>query len=466
MVRDCKTLVRRDRNEEPTLVSYVVPEISEFKRWLETQGQEDIDDEGVQMGSSVVYLKRFRRMQAELRDHLKTRLPAYGVPSIYIILQKLPLNPNGKVDQPNLPFPDAAEITEDASEEELKRWETLSETEKAVASQWSTLIPSLNEKTLGYGTRINQLQTWLIKYRPESNFFDCGGHSLLAQQLLLNIRKTLNADIKIGVLYGNTTLGALSAQIDRVRNGEAATADSSSPADYGKSYDELVEKLDKTYQTADPSALTPETSATFFLTGATGFLGAFLAKDILDRPNTKLIAHIRGAKDLDFAKDRLARSLKGYGLWQDSWADRITCVLGDLSKPRLGLDDASWKLVTETADVVCHNGASVHWLRDYLQLMQPNVLSTLDAMKLCNEGRAKLFSFVSSTSTLDTDHYVKLSSDQGAILESDDMQGSRTGLGTGYGQTKWVCDRPARDTSVLTTSSYLNNLSGKQASAA
>lgn len=148
LVRDCKTLVRRDRNEEPTLVSYVVPEIAEWKRWLESQNFEDIEDEGVEMGSSVVYLKRFRRIQAAVRDHLKTRLPAYSVPSIYIILQKLPLNPNGKVDTPNLPFPDATEMMEDASEEDQKRWEALSETEKAVASQWSTLIPGLNAKTI------------------------------------------------------------------------------------------------------------------------------------------------------------------------------------------------------------------------------------------------------------------------------------------------------------------------------
>lgn len=158
LIRDCKTLIRRDRNQEPTLVSYIVPEIAEWKRWLEAQNQEDIEDKGVEMGSSVVYLRRFRRMQAEVRDHLKSRLPAYSVPSIYIMLQKLPLNPNGKVDSPNLPFPDAAEMTEDALEEDLKSWEALSETEKTIASQWSTLIPGLNPKTVKYVDQNNALQ--------------------------------------------------------------------------------------------------------------------------------------------------------------------------------------------------------------------------------------------------------------------------------------------------------------------
>ena len=242
------------------------------------------------------------------------------------------------------------------------------------------------------------------------------------------------------MLYANTTLGGLSTQINRRRDGSADTDSSATAPDYAKSYHKLVETLDGKYQTSDPSTLTPDIGATVFLTGATGFLGAFLVKEILDRPKTKIIAHVRGAKDLAFAKDRLKRSLTAYGLWQDAWVDRISCVLGDLSKPRLGLDDASWKSISETADIICHNGASVHWLHDHQQLLRPNVLSTIDALKLCNEGKAKLFSFVSSTSTLDTEHYVSLSSQQGAIMEEDSLEGSRVGLGTGYGQTKWVCE--------------------------
>ncbi|KAJ3464517.1 hypothetical protein MRS44_009303 [Fusarium solani] len=421
LVRDVKTLVRRDRNEEPTLVSYIVPEISEWKRWLEAQNHEDIEDEGVEMGPTVVYLKRFRRMQAEVRDHLKPRLPAHSVPSIYVMLQKLPLNPNGKVDFPNLPFPDAAARTEDASEEDLKSWEALSETEKTLATQWSTLIPGLNAKTI----------------RPESNFFDCGGHTLLAQQLLLNIRKSLGADITIGVLYANPSLRGLGSQVDRLRSGQAATVDKAVDTVYAESFDELINTLDDKYQSADPDALSPSSGATFFLTVATGFWEPTLSR--------RSWAERTPSSSRTFVEPR-DLTLPRIG----SWAERIECVLGDLSKPRLGLDDASWKHVTETADAVVHNAAYVHWIARYEQMMRPNVLSTIEAMKLCNEGKPKLFSFVSSTSTLDTDHYVKLSHEQtatgrGAVLEADDMQGSRVGLGTGYGQTKWVSEQLVRE---------------------
>lgn len=268
--------------------------------------------------------------------------------------------------------------------------------------------------------------------------------------MLLSLRKEMNADVLIGVLYSNPSLRGLSSQVDRLRSGQAVEENKEAEPPYAKSLDELVKTLDTKYQTADPDALSPSSGATFFLTGATGFLGAYLVKDILERGNTRLIAHVRGAKDVSFAKERLIRSLKGYLLWQDLWEDRISCVLGDLSKPRLGLDDASWEHVAKTADVVVHNGAYVHWIARYEQMIHSNVLSVIDAMKLCNEGKAKLFSFVSSTSTLDTDYYYNLSRDQvaigrDAVLEADDMEGSRYGLGTGYGQTKWVSEQLARE---------------------
>jgi L-aminoadipate-semialdehyde dehydrogenase len=82
-------------------------------------------------------------------------------------------------------------------------------------------------------------------------------------------------------------------------------------------------------------------------------------------------------------------------------------------------------------------------------MVASNVVSTIDAMELCNEGKPKLFAFISSTSVLDTDHYVKLSEQQistgqNALSEEDDMLGSRTGLSTGYGQTKWVSEQLVR----------------------
>ncbi|KAI1659418.1 large subunit of L-aminoadipate-semialdehyde dehydrogenase [Daldinia decipiens] len=440
LIRDCKTLVRRDRNEEPTLVSYLVPEAAEWRRWVAARGIEEVEDDGVEMGPTRVFLKKYRSMETEVRDHLKSRLPAYSVPSIYIVLEKLPLNPNGKVDKPNLPFPDVTERVEDASEEDLKSWESLTETEQKVAQKWADLIRGLNPKTI----------------RRENVFFDLGGHSLLAQQLLLEIRKSFGADVSISTFYEHPDLASFSAHVEkrlRDANGTDTTSDAQEATPvYTKSLDELTGQLADKYQTADLSGLGDSKSLTIFLTGATGFLGSYLVKDILDRTSreVKLIAHVRGAKDSTAALQRLRRSLQGYALWRDEWQERLSAVVGDLSKPQLGIDNLTWQKLSREVDVVIHNGATVHWIRKYQDMMASNVLSTIDAMKLCNEGKAKVFCFVSSTSVLDTDYYIKLSEEQtrtgeGSIMESDDMNGSRTGLGTGYGQTKWVSEQLVRE---------------------
>jgi L-2-aminoadipate reductase len=127
----------------------------------------------------------------------------------------------------------------------------------------------------------------------------------------------------------------------------------------------------------------------------------------------------------------------------------LSCIVGDLSKPQLGIEQHRWRTLSQEVDVVIHNGATVHWVRRYQDMMASNVISTIDAMKLCNEGKPKLFAFVSSTSVLETDRYIKLSEQQistgqNAISEDDDMQGSRTGLGTGYSQTKWMSEQLVR----------------------
>ena len=441
LIRDCKTLVRRDRNEEPILVSYVVPELNEWPRFLKSQGLEDVDDEGTDIGPSKVYFTRFRRMQTELRDHLKGRLPSYAVPTTFIVLHKLPLNPNGKVDKPNLPFPDIVTQTKDASEGDAKRWESMTETERTVASHWARLIGGLNPKTIS----------------PQNDFFDLGGHSLLAQQMLLVVRKAMGANVSINTLYENPSLAGFSAQVDRkLRVASGATEepdakDGEDPA-YAKSLDELTQQLPTSFQSADPATIRARTNPTIFLTGATGFLGAYLIKDILERTSREvtLIAHVRSAKEPKAALERLRRSLEGYGMWRDGWSTRLSCVVGDLMQPQLGIDASSWKMLSEKVDMVIHNGAMVHWVKRYQDMMAANVISTMDALRLCNEGKPKTFTFVSSTSVLDTDHYVNLSvqqtsTGQGAVPEADDMMGSRTGLTTGYGQTKWVSEQLVRE---------------------
>lgn len=75
------------------------------------------------------------------------------------------------------------------------------------------------------------------------------------------------------------------------------------------------------------------------------------------------------------------------------------------------------------------------------------MLSTLTAIELAaSEDRPKLLSFVSSTSAIDAQHYVRLSdelanTEHPGIPETDDLEGARHDLNVGYGQSKWVAEK-------------------------
>ena len=124
---------------------------------------------------------------------------------------------------------------------------------------------------------------------------------------------------------------------------------------------------------------------------------------------------------------------------------KIEIVLGDLSKEKFGLDNSQWSDLTNNIDVIIHNGAFVHWVYPYSQLRDANVIGTINVLNMAGEGKAKFFSFVSSTSALDTDYFVNLSDEllaqgKNGISEADDLQGSAKGLGNGYGQSKWAAE--------------------------
>ena len=449
LVRERITLVRRDKDEEPTLVSYIVPEMSQWPGWLKEKGLVDrFEEEGM-----VGMLKRFRLLRGDIRAVLKTKLPSYAVPSVVIPLARMPLNPNGKIDKPALPFPDVAELAAAAPRKSSTTSSPLSPTESKIARMWADLIPSVHAETIS----------------PEDSFFDIGGHSILAQMMILRVkREWKDARVSMTSIFRSPTLRGFAHEIEdasnfgNLLNGANGTVANASGVmndthrltdeEYARDAQGLAKNLPRTIpRNQDRHTVQSTSTLTVFLTGATGFLGAFILKDLLTRtsPSLKVIALVRPRKSSP-ALDRVRDTCQAYGIWSDSWSSRIECVTGNLGDHRLGMDNDTWQRMTDEVDVVIHNGAQVHWVLPYSNLKAPNVQGTLDALALCSAGRPKRFAFVSSTSVLDTDYYVQLSeksisSGGKGVSEDDDLQGSSKGLGTGYGQSKWVSEYLVRE---------------------
>ncbi|KAJ2003021.1 large subunit of alpha-aminoadipate reductase [Coemansia thaxteri] len=397
------TLVRRDKDEEQTLVAYIVPSEDEQRR---------TDDAGR------------AQLIADVRAYLRQKLPAYAVPAVFVPLRRLPLTPNGKIDRAALPFPDTPMAAGIGGSHEQ---EAGTPTERALGAVWADV-----------------LRLGAARPARDASFFDVGGHSVLATRLVFRVRADFAVDAPLGLVFRTPTLSAMAAAIDVLRDGalagpgqsaEAAKEAEAADAPYAADLDALLPQLPPAPASA-PQA--PADAPTFLLTGATGFLGAFVLAALLQRhPRAAVVCVVRAA-DAAAAMARVRAAATANLVWRDAWGARVRAVAGDLARPRLGLGAADWAECARAVDVIVHNGAVVHWVYPYARLRAANVLSCIEALRLAAAGgRPKRVVFVSSTSALDTDHYVQA----GRVAEADALDGSRTGLHAGYGQTKWVAER-------------------------
>jgi amino acid adenylation domain-containing protein len=139
-----------------------------------------------------------------LQEALARTLPAYMVPSQIALLDTLPLTPNGKLDRSSLPSLEAPAAT---------RTEPMTELEAELAAVWAELL----EREVG----------------PEENFFEVGGHSLLAIRLIARIRNDLGVKLTLKALIDAPTIGEFAVRIEAARASAppAAAAVSATPTE-------------------------------------------------------------------------------------------------------------------------------------------------------------------------------------------------------------------------------------------
>ncbi|MER7833796.1 amino acid adenylation domain-containing protein [Streptomyces sp. NPDC095602] len=148
----------------------------------------------------------------------------------------------------------------------------------------------------------------------------------------------------------------------------------------------------------DNAAAAPVRPEAVFVTGATGFVGAYLLHELLA---SDVVAYcLVRAGDARQAMDRLVASLDAYGLWREEFAPLLNPVVGDLTKPLFGLPEEEFDELAERVDAISHSGALVDWMRPLEDYIGPNVVGTHEALRLASRGRGKAFHFVSTFATL------------------------------------------------------------------
>ena len=191
------------------------------------------------------------------------------------------------------------------------------------------------------------------------------------------------------------------------------------------------------------ASLTPHSAQprALFLTGATGFLGAYLLAELLRQTDAEIHCLVRAA-DPQVAQQRLQNQLQSYGLWQADWAERIIPVVGDLAQPRLGLSEADFSELADQVDGIYHNGAWVNALYPYERLRAANVLGTQEVIRLAALGQTKPLHFISTLAIFLSDaHTDQLVAEDRTPCFDPTLQG-------GYKQSKWVAEALVRDAQV------------------
>jgi thioester reductase-like protein len=189
--------------------------------------------------------------------------------------------------------------------------------------------------------------------------------------------------------------------------------------------------------------------AKLFLTGATGFLGAYLLDEWLRRTGMTAYCLVRAA-DAGAAQAKLRAHLEQCGLWDDRQAARVVAVAGDLAQPRLGLGKAEYARLAEEIDVVCHNGAWINAVLSYQDLKPVNVEGTRAILRFAGEARRKPLHYVSTLALFFGAAHANqpLAETDAPILDA--------GLRGGYKQSKWVAEQLVRNASArgLATAIY------------
>lgn len=113
---------------------------------------------------------------AEVTETLRRRLPEYAVPSAIVVMEKLPITANGKIDRAALPEPPRA-----------ARRVCTDPVEREVAAIWGSLLD-------------------VDEPGPDDDFFALGGHSLLATQVVARVSQAFGVEVPVGLLFTASTV--------------------------------------------------------------------------------------------------------------------------------------------------------------------------------------------------------------------------------------------------------------------
>ncbi|OBI63011.1 carboxylic acid reductase [Mycobacterium sp. E796] len=285
---------------------------------------------------------------------------------------------------------------------------------------------------------------------PDAHFTDLGGDSLSALTFGNLLHEIFDVDVPVGVIVSPANdLAAIATYIEGERKG---TKRPSFASVHGREATEVHAAeltLDKFLEasTLESAPELPKPTSevrTVLLTGATGFLGRYLALEWLERMDLvdgKVIALVRARSDEE-ARARLDKTFdsgdpKLLAHYQALAADHLEVIAGDKGEADLGLDRQTWQRLADTVDLIVDPAALVNHVLPYSELFGPNALGTAELIRLALTTKIKPYTYVSTIGVGDQIQPGKFTEDAD-IREISATRAINDSYANGYGNSKWA----------------------------
>ncbi|MET3551230.1 thioester reductase domain-containing protein [Burkholderia sp. 567] len=253
----------------------------------------------------------------------------------------------------------------------------------------------------------------------DDNFFDCGGHSILAIGVVYQINAAFGTSLSVADIFMAPTVRRLA---ERMRD-----------APDGPEYVDLASAAVLPDDIAPLPAPAAETPHALLLTGATGFVGRHLLRELIDRTDATIYCLVR-SPDAAQGLARIRATLERWSMWRDGDDARVVAVPGDLGRPRIGLSAADRARLVAEVDAIYHNGTSMNHLESFEMARVANVDGVVELLRIATEGRPKTFNYVSTLAVFS----MRERTGTHVFAESSPIDAERHPSDQGYTTSKWV----------------------------
>ncbi|GEQ06487.1 non-ribosomal peptide synthetase [Staphylococcus gallinarum] len=315
---------------------------------------------------------------SDIKAELGKKVPDYMVPAYMMQIEQLPLTANGKLNKRALP-----EI-----EVESKTYvEPRNATEATIVEAVKHVL------------NVEQVGVY-------DNFFEIGGDSIKAIKLTSELSKTYNISIKD--LFELQTIERISEALDDSADTNLLTKLASlkefnleQPHQFSNDFIQEIESYKENsaanYEVIDVEAV--KSNKNVLLTGATGFFGIYLLNNLLEDTDFDIYVMVRSNKEIT-GETKLHNNWVYYFESQidESFANRIHIVEGNIESPQLGMGESTYAALSEEIDLIVNAAANVNHFATKDASYGANVGGIEQIIQFAQDGKAKEIHHMSTIS--------------------------------------------------------------------